>query len=236
MDIQIPKPIFLILIINNLKTIGLFNYDPIFVFNNHRMNTAKFDHNNLFESFTKTIQDIVDISDKDILKVISVLKVRHIKKKKNILNEGDICNNIFYVKEGLFRYYLIDESKEHTIDIISEQNWFGDIKAFISRENAEISIEALEDSTIFVLNHNDLLRFYDEIPLFDRLVRKIMEHYFIKAFERIKKVSRSSYTAQVRYKEFFKTHPKLINRVPAVYLASYLGVTPETLSRLRNAK
>jgi len=188
----------------------------------------------MFDALIHTIKQKGDITDADIEKIISALKVRHVKKKKNVLNEGELSNYMFFLNEGLCRYYITDEKgTEHTIELVAQHNWFGDAKAFLAGEPAGINIEALEDSQIFIIQHSDLNRFYDEIPMFERMVRKIIEHYFLKALERIKKVSRSSYSAQERYQEFLKSHPKLVNRVSLVHLSSYLGIAPETLSRLR---
>lgn len=189
----------------------------------------------MFDILINEMKQKSAIADADIMTFISALKVRHIKKKKNLLNEGDPVNKMFYVNEGLFRYYIYGEDgTEHTTDLIAQNNWFGDAKAFLSREEAGINIEALEDSIVFELTYDDLHRFYDELPLFERVVRKVVEHYFVKSLERAKKVYRAGYPAQERYLQYVNSHPKLANRVPAIYLASYLGITPETFSRLRS--
>ncbi|HSH66856.1 MAG TPA: Crp/Fnr family transcriptional regulator [Bacteroidia bacterium] len=189
----------------------------------------------MFEALIENIKQQAAIEDAGIEKFISALKIRHIKKKKNLLSEGDPANMMFYVNKGLFRYYVYTENGvEHTTDLIAQNNWFGDAKAFLLGQQAGINIEALEDSTVFILSYEDLHRFYDEIPMFERAVRKITEHYFIKALDRSKKVNRAGYSAQERYMHYVNTHPKLANRVPAIYLASYLGITPETFSRLRS--
>ncbi len=189
----------------------------------------------MFDILIKSIRQKSAIADADIEKFTAALKIRHIKKKKNLLSEGDPVNVMFYVNEGLFRYYSYDEQgTEITTDLIAQNNWFGDARAFLSKEPASFNIEALEDSTVFMLSYEDLNRFYDEIPMFERVVRKILEYYLIKAMERGKKINRAGYLAQERYMQFVTKHPKLANRVPAIYLSSYLGITPETLSRLRS--
>jgi CRP-like cAMP-binding protein len=188
----------------------------------------------MFDKLISNIKQHANITDEGIEKFISALKIRQIRKKKNLLSEGDSGNFMFYVNEGLFRNYIFDEQgNEHTTDLIAQHNWFGDAEAFLSRQAAGINIEALENSQVFVISYEDLHRFYDEIPMFERAVRKIIERYFIKALQRSKKVNRAGYSAQERYLEFLRSYPKFENRVPSIYLSSYLGITPETLSRLR---
>jgi CRP-like cAMP-binding protein len=189
----------------------------------------------MFEKLISNIKQHANITDEGIEKFVAALKIRHIKKKKNLLSEGDSGNYMFYVNEGLFRNYIFDEQgNEHTTDLIAQNNWFGDAEAFLSGQVAGINIEAIEDSQVFALSYEDLNLFYDEIPMFERAVRKIIERYFIKALQRARKVNRAGYSAQERYQEFLRSQPKLGNRVPAIYLSSYLGITPETLSRLRS--
>jgi CRP-like cAMP-binding protein len=189
----------------------------------------------MFESLEKNIRQQITISRQDMDKILSSIKVRQVRKKKNLLSQGDSSGCMFYLNEGLFRHYIYNEDGgELTIDLVARNNWFGDAKAFLAQEPASINIEALEDSEVFCLGYDDLQRFYDEIPLFERAVRKTLEYYFVKAIDRANKMNRAGFSAQDRYLHFVRSHPKLENRVPAIYLASYLGLAPETLSRLRH--
>lgn len=191
----------------------------------------------MFDKLKQQIQKQAPITDADLEIFFKSLQVRNIKKKKNILSEGELANNMYFVNVGILRYYSYNsQGDEITTDLIAEHNWFGDARAFLGNTRATINIEAIEDCQIFVLNKVDLERFYDELPYFERAVRKIMEYYFVKAIELRNKVNRAGYSANERYMEFINTHPKIVNKIPSVYLASYLGITPETLSRLRSQK
>ena len=189
----------------------------------------------MFEHLANGLQQLAPIPDEGMRSILAALQVKDVRKKSRLLSPGDDGNHMYFVNTGLFRYFVMDkEGNEQTTHLIPQNNWFGDARAFLSGEKTTIYIEAIEDSQIFSISHEMINRFYDDVPYFERAVRKLIEHYFIKVLEKGKSSSYAGYTAQERYLSFLRAHPKLVNRVPAIYLASYLGTTPETLSRIRS--
>lgn len=107
----------------------------------------------MFEKLISGIRQHAAISDEGIREFVAALKLKQVKKKKNLLSEGDSGNYMYYLNEGLFRYYTFDEQgNEHTTDLIAQNNWFGDAEAFLSRQPAGLNIEAIEDSQVFMLS------------------------------------------------------------------------------------
>ena len=189
----------------------------------------------MFSAVKKVFSQRTGIADKDVKKIISVLELRTVKRKKNIVDAGDDPNYMYFLNKGLFRAYIYDyKGDEQTTDLITEGNWFGDFKAFISGRKSTLYLEAIEDSEVLLLTAKDIHRFCNEIPLFERALRHTMEFYFVKLLDRAKKLNYAGCPAQERYREFSHKYPALEKRLPALYLASYLGITPETLSRIRH--
>lgn len=189
----------------------------------------------MFSALRKKFSQKTGVSEEDVKKIISALEVRFIRRKKNILNAGDDLDYMFFLNKGLIRGYIYDDKgDEQTTDLIAEGNWFCDFKAFVSRKKATVYFEAIENSHILLLSFDNIQRFYDEIPMFERAVRQTIEFYFIVSIDRAKKINYAGHSASDRYKEFTRKYPQLESSVPAKYLASYLGIKPETLSRLRH--
>jgi CRP-like cAMP-binding protein len=189
----------------------------------------------MFSAVKKIFTERTGVSAKDLERIVSVMEVRTVKRKKNIVDSGDEAHFMCFLNNGLFRAYIYDyKGDEQTTDLITEGNWFGDFTALISGRKTSIYLEALEDSEVVLLPVKEIRRFCDEIPMFDRALRQTIEYYFVKAMTHAKKMNYAGCPAQERYKEFLKKYPSLNKRVPALYLASFLGITPETLSRLRH--
>ena len=159
-------------------------------------------------------------------------RVRRLKKRGFILQEGEVCRHYTYVVEGCLRMFEMDaKGAEHNLQFAQENEWIVDIGSFHAEKPSSLFIEALEPSVVVCIEYADLLRLYTEHPKFDRNFRVIIEDQFVELQQRM--LRRNASSAEQRYAHFVEQHPALAARVPNVHIASYLGVTPEFLSRLR---
>lgn len=172
------------------------------------------------------------LSDSEILELKSKLIERKVKRRQFILQEGDVCKHYTFVVNGCFKMYKIDaKGIEHNLQFAIENGWIADIGSFHSEKPSELYIEALEQSTILQIAKPDLLFLYSNYPKFDRNFRVLIENAFINIQKRV--LQNISSTAEERYLDFLKNHPNLFNRISNVQIASYIGVTPEFLSKIR---
>ncbi len=155
-----------------------------------------------------------------------------IKRKQFILNKGDTCKHYSFVASGLLRKYAIDKNGcEFNIQFATENQWIQDLGSFNNNTPSQFYIEAIEPSVLFQLDKNNLLFLLQNFPKFDRNFRVIMENKFINLENRI--FQNISLTAEEGYKKFLNEYPELYNRLPNTQIASYLGITPEFLSKVR---
>ena len=160
---------------------------------------------------------------------------RKIKRRQMILQEGQICKFYFFVVAGCMRMYSIDDKGgEHNIQFAAENDWISDIGSFHSDKPSKLCIEALEASTLLQIEKQDLYFLYRSIPKLDRIFKVIIENKFIELQTRV--LQNISSTAQERYQSFLERYPQLALRLPNTQIASYLGITPEFLSKMRSEK
>jgi CRP-like cAMP-binding protein len=158
---------------------------------------------------------------------------RNIKRRQFILQENDVCRHYTFVISGLFKMYAVDKNgTEHNIQFASENEWITDIGSFHSEQPSRLYIEAMEPAVILQIEKSNLLYLYTHFPKFDRNFRVIIENKFIELENRV--LQNISSTAEERYQTFLGQYPKLSNRIPNTQIASYLGITPEFLSKIRN--
>ena len=155
------------------------------------------------------------------------------RKRQFVLQEGNICNQLNFVVRGCLRMYKIDEQgATHILQFASENYWINDLGSFYAEKPSELNIDALDESMVLQINRNDLDSIYLQASKFDRIFRVLIERSFINLEKRL--LQNISSTAEDRYQAFLDTYPHLVNRLSQTQIASFLGITPEFLSRLRN--
>jgi len=160
---------------------------------------------------------------------------RLFRKRQYVLQEGDLCTQIYFVVRGCLRLYKIDEKgNTHILQFAPENYWINDLGSFHGQKPSSLNIDALEDSVVLQISLDDVKSLYTLAPKFDRIFRVLMENSFVRLQERL--LQNISSTAEDRYQAFLEVYPLLVNRLSQVQIASYLGITPEFLSRLRNKK
>jgi len=162
----------------------------------------------------------------------SLLEKRIIKKKEHHLQAGEITRATAYVNKGCLRQYIIDDqAKEIIIQFAMEDWWVGDLESFHFEKPSIYFIQALEDSELMLLSRKNFLRVCDEVPKYKIFHDgKIQRHHFAT----LRRLSfAKSGTPEDKYLLLMKEQPQLFQRIPLHYIASYLGIEPESLSRLR---
>ena len=158
--------------------------------------------------------------------------LRKIKRRQMILQEGFVCKQYTFVVAGCFRMYGVDnKGTEHNIQFAAENDWIADIGSFHSGKPSQLFIEAIEPSVILQIGKEDLYFLYLSIPKLDRIFKVIIENKYVELQNRV--LQNISSTAQERYLNFLEQYPTLSSRLPNTQIASYLGITPEFLSKIR---
>ncbi len=184
------------------------------------------------EILTKNIRRHVPLSEKDAQLISDTFHSKKIKRKQFLLEAGDVSKYIYFVKEGCIRMYFTDkEGEEHVIGFSIEDWWAGDISSFSNSEASIFSIDALEDSEVLYTDKAGMDKLYAQIPQLEKYFRIIFQNALAAQFQRV--TNTNSFTAEERYVAFQKKYPQFDRRIPQKYLASYLGITPEFLSKLK---
>lgn len=161
---------------------------------------------------------------------IPVLK--EVKRGDVLLRNGQVCDHIFFVIKGVLRFYAIDDlGKEHILQFATENWWMADRNNLCDHQPSVYFIDAVEDSTIVLINQGFIEKAAEASIEFRNFHEKILQKRIKTLYHRINLLIGAS--AKERYLDFLKTYPDLLMRVPQWMIASYLGVTPEGLSRVR---
>lgn len=162
----------------------------------------------------------------------SFFTLKKLRKKQYLLQEGDVCKYTAFVNKGILRSYSVDNNgNELIVQFALEDWWLSDIYSFLTGEASTCNIDALEDTEILLITKSAQDEMLLQVPKMERYFRLLMQSSLI-AFQR-RLVSSLNFTAEDKYLQLIAVLPTIIQRVPQHYIASYLGITPETLSRIR---
>jgi len=186
----------------------------------------------MYTSLLNYLTRFINLTPEEEEHLKSFLRHRKLRKRQYLLQAGDPSLYETFVIKGCLKSYSVDnDGTEHIVQFAMENWWIGDLYSFLSGAPASLNIDAIEDSEVFCIEKNDLARLYLEIPKFDRLFRILFQNAFVAQQRRI--LSKNSQTAEEQYLEFISKYPTLEQRVPQHQIASYLGLSPETISRIR---
>jgi CRP-like cAMP-binding protein len=154
-----------------------------------------------------------------------------IPKGKYLLRSGEVCHNLYFIRKGLMRGFIKEENKEITTWFAMENEIVAGIRSFLLQVETVENIQAVEDSELLAINFSDLNKIYEKYPSFNITGRRITEYHYTSAENRAY-ITRL-HDAERKYALFQEFYPQLANRVQLTYVASFLGITIETLSRVR---
>ena len=186
----------------------------------------------MFQQLFDSIQEKVTLTpaEMEICKTFFIPK--KLRKKQTLLQEGDICIHNAFVEKGVMRSFFTDEKgNEHIVQFAIEGWWITDLSSFLTKSNSIYTIEALEDCELLLLTMEARETLIDKIPMFERYQRLLLQNAYIANQARIN--SALTETAEEKYVKVGLAYPGIIKRVPQHMIASYLGLKPETLSRVR---
>lgn len=186
----------------------------------------------MYDLILKNIARHVTLSPVEEAYFTSLLHHRKLRKRQYLLQAGEVCRYENFVIKGCVRAYTVDDKgEEHIVMFAMEDWWISDMYSFITATPATLHIDALEDTEVLSIEKNDLENVYLRIPLFERFYRLLLQNSIVANQRRV--LASISQTAEEQYLAFIRKYPSLDQRVPQSQIASYLGITPETISRIR---
>lgn len=185
------------------------------------------------EVFKKYLDSKIVLSQEQSDWIMSLSVVKKLRKHQYLLQEGDICRHHAFVTKGCLRSYVVDSyGVEHIVKFAVENWWIGDRDSLMSEEPARINIDAVEDSQTVLLLREDFDLICQQVPAFNNMVINLLQSAYNASQKRI--LANISLSASQKYEYFLQRYPHLALRVPQSMIASYLGMSPETLSRVRS--
>lgn len=186
----------------------------------------------LFKILFEHIEEKVHLNEKDKGLVMNFFKSKKLRKRQYLLQEGDMCKYISFVAQGLMKSYTVDEKGNEHINLFAWEGWWiSDFASFIFGNEAKLNIDTIEDTTLLLLSRENYEKMLKDVPVMDRYFRILYQNSLATKDSRL--ISANTHTAEEKYAMFLDTYPSISQRLPQNLIASYLGLSPETISRIK---
>lgn len=187
----------------------------------------------MFDRLREHIRKRIPLTDEELPFCTSLMVPKRIRKDTYFLQAGEHSKYLAFVTKGCLRSYTIDKKgEEHIVQFAVEEGWITDLYSFLTGKEAEYFIDALEDSDVLLIDAPSYEKLCETVPKFERYFRILLQNNYIATHRRI--VASISLSAEEQYLQLLQESPALVQRVAQRHIASYLGITPEALSRIRN--
>ncbi|MCD8739138.1 Crp/Fnr family transcriptional regulator [Mucilaginibacter roseus] len=178
-----------------------------------------------------TIKHLISIDEEEEAIIKSLFKPLELKAGDFFVEEGQVCRYVGFIEKGLVRYYMNDDGNHKTLYFNKEGEFVSNYQSFLPRNPSNTNIQAIEDTSLQVISFENLQRLYATVREGEKLGRLGIESVFVNSLEQLKSFYRDS--PAERYRQFLHAYAELAQRIPQYYIASYVGIKPQSLSRIR---
>lgn len=184
----------------------------------------------------KYISKQITLSEEMEDDILAAIKKRQLAKNDHLISQSQgSVTSTFFITKGMMRSYFIDEKgKEHTLGFAKEFGWITDYIGLYSESTARLNVECVKDATVFEIKRNDILNLFKKYPIIESFHRRNIENAIVMLNRRL--LDQLHLSASDRYFKFITNYPQIHDYIPNYYIASYLGITEQSLSRIRSKK
>lgn len=188
----------------------------------------------MFERLKESLQEHVSLNDEEWELCKNSFRPKRMLKRQFLLQEGDVCRELAFVEKGALYSFSVDsKGNQHVIRFAFEGWWMANLHSFFTEKPTRLNIEVLENSELLILDRKNHDKLLEEVPAYERYHRIIVQNAYVALQQRVENAL--GLTAEEKYERLIEESPAYLNRVPQNLIASYLGVSPETLSRVRGS-
>ncbi|MEL6537859.1 MAG: Crp/Fnr family transcriptional regulator [Bacteroidota bacterium] len=185
----------------------------------------------MLEQLKENLLAVVPFQEEEIHQIVNSFQIVTLARKEFFLQEGEVCHRVGFLTEGVIRSFLVYEGLEKTCYLTLKNNWIADLDSLGTGARSTKNLQALKPSTLYTIDHEDLVLLYHRFPTMERFGRLLMEQIAKLTIQLA--TSLAIHKPEDRYKQLLHAEPDIFQEVPQKYIANMLGMEPESLSRIR---